>query len=84
MEDKKQVKPIWKLLAIIFMILFILETAYTVFSIYVYVHETDLMNECYYNKCESYPEAYYENGVCYCYDYSLLGDLVVDKTYYLK
>jgi hypothetical protein len=42
------------------------------------------MNVCYYDICSGYIDAWWEEGVCYCYDYDLLGQLEVAKTEYMK
>jgi hypothetical protein len=60
----------WKVTAIIFIILFALQTI--TFSYLIYVGSKELRNEeiCAYDICD-YDEvtAYkYEEGVCYCYD----------------
>lgn len=70
----------WKTIAIIFIVLFTLETLYFAWATYVYMQEEKKTLECYYVVCEEYPEAMYENGVCFCYDYTMLGDLDVVKT----
>ena len=74
----------WKVIAIIFMTLFILETAWIGLGWWLIVQEENQTNECYYNICADYPEALYESNVCYCYDYDLLGEFVVVETEYMK
>jgi len=75
---------IWKTLAIIFITLFIIETAVIGWSIYIVGQEEKEINECYYNICDGYVEALYNNGVCYCYDTDMLGELKVAKTEYMR
>jgi|TARA_R100001530_G_scaffold34477_3_gene26929 hypothetical protein len=70
----------WKAIAIIFMILFTLETIYIAWAFWLYFDEVEKTNECYYNVCSEYPEAQLQDGVCFCYDYDLLGDYEVVKT----
>ena len=72
----------WKTTAIIFMILFFLLLGYNIFGITLYYLDISNTNDCLYNYCGDYPDAYYEDGICYCYDYDLLGNLVVAKTRY--
>lgn len=79
MENNK-----WRTIAIIFIILFILETALIVWSINIAYSEEDNWNECLYNICGEYPDAYYQENVCECYDYDVLGNLMVAKTEYMK
>ncbi len=64
-------KTTWKTLAIIFIILFILET---LFIIWVWDYGTNLVekeNECVYNICsnEEYDSYIYDDveSICYCY-----------------
>lgn len=42
--------------------------------------EERLTKVCYYKVCVDYPEAYFEDNVCTCYDYDLIGELKVAKT----
>ena len=70
----------WKTIAIIFIILFILETLFLALSILFVIHEEKMIKECYYNFCSEYPYADYIDGVCYCYDYNMLGELDIIKT----
>ena len=58
----------WKAIAIVFIILFLLETAYIGYSINYYNQEVENQNECFYDICSTYPDAYYELGICYCID----------------
>ena len=74
----------WKILAIIFIILTILEASYIYWGYYVYSSNLDKTNECWYDICGEYPDAYYEANVCTCYDYDIIGELVVAKTEYMK
>ena len=74
----------WKIIAIIFMILFVIETAWIVYSINSYQISADKSNNCLYNLCKEYPDAYYESNICYCYDYDLLGELVIAKIEYME
>ncbi len=70
----------WKILAIVFITLFILETLFFTSSIiYVAIEETR-QRECFWDFCNGFPDAEYYNSVCYCYDYDLLGSLTLNKT----
>lgn len=77
-------KPTWKTIAIIMFILLTIETAIFVWGFFIIADEENKMNECAYNICGEYPDAYYEDEICFCYDYSILGDLQVVKTEYMK
>lgn len=70
----------WKTIAIIFIVLFTLETSMILYGNYLINKETKETNSCYYDICEEYPEAIYDSGICYCYDYDVLGNLNVVKT----
>jgi hypothetical protein len=64
----------WKITAIIFIILFIVETALAIwiYSAGVSINKND--NECMYNVCEGYESYYYnmQTNLCSCY----IGDKV--------
>jgi len=36
--------------------------------------------ECYYNICSDYADADFIDGVCGCYNYDVLGNLILEKT----
>jgi hypothetical protein len=74
-----------KVTAIIFIILlFLLETIYIVWSFLYYYSEQEKTSICYYDVCEDYPEVLYQDNICYCYDYDVIGNLQVVKTEYMK
>jgi len=62
----------WKILAIIFIVLF-------GWGVYLVEEETKQTNLCYYEVCEGYVEALLSEGVCSCFEYDLLNNLVVAK-----
>ncbi len=64
----------WKALAIIFMILFALETAYIIWAVDLYFQEKENTNICFNIICKEYDEAFYEAKVCDCYDYNSVID----------
>ena len=74
----------WKTLAIIFGILFLLETSFWIYSYNVVTKDEENMNICYYEVCGEYPQAFYEDNICHCYDYDILGELVVSKSKVIK
>lgn len=74
----------WKIIAIIFITLFVIETSYVFYAVYAYNHELDKTNICFYDICSEHPDAEYYENVCYCYDYDLMGELVVVKSEYMK
>ena len=74
----------WKVTAIIFIVLFILETGLFIWGWNETVQEEQNMNECYYDICGSYVDAWYELDVCTCYEYDILGELMVAKTEYMR
>lgn len=71
----------WKIIAIIFIILFILENALFIWAYTSQVKEDNKKLECN-DICSEYTDAFYENGLCYCYDYDVdvLRDIVVTHT----
>lgn len=72
-ENKKTNK--WKVVAIIFIILFTLETLMIIWGTILIQEEEEKTAECYYDICEDYPEAYFLDDYCYCYDYDQTGEL---------
>ena len=74
----------WKTLAIILIIIQIIEIIWIGFGYYLLVKEENMAKECYYTTCAEYPEAYIDEDICTCYDYDVLGNLVVAKTKVLK
>ena len=78
MQDKKQWT--WKTCAIVLLIVCILETALIVYTIVSAVSDNYKLNECYFNFCSGYPDAWYQDDVCTCYEYNYSQDeLVVAK-----
>lgn len=69
----------WKTVAIIFLILFVLENLFFIWSVSVVEREERQLKECYFDQgyCGGYPEAKLEEGVCHCYDYDVTGANVV-------
>lgn len=74
----------WKATAIAFIILFLLLLAFNIYATNKVIQEEEKMNECFYDVCEEYVDAWYEEKICYCYEYGLLGDLQIAKTKYMK
>lgn len=74
----------WKVIAIVFIILFVAETSFLGYSVLVYNKEVEKTNICFYDVCEDYPNAEYEYDLCTCYDYDVLGSLVIVKQEYMK
>ena len=61
----------WKVTAIIFMLLFVIETVGFISIIKSGLDIIDKENECYYNVCNKYEGGYYYDsieGLCYCYE----------------
>lgn len=57
----------WKVVAIIFIVLFILETAAIIFVIKLGIDEYDKETKCALEVCQDYDAYYYELDVCNCY-----------------
>jgi len=74
----------WKIIAIVFITLFVLETAAISGIYYIGMKEIEKENICYYDVCEEYPEALIDGDICRCYEYDLLGELVIAKTKLMK
>lgn len=80
MMDEGKLTNRWKIIAILFIILFLVENLFIVWTYYVGLQEENKVIDCYYDICGDYPEAYYESDVCICYDYDVMGELVIAKT----
>lgn len=81
----KQMRKInWKIVAIIFIVLFVVETLFWIWSTAIYNSELDKNNECLYDICGDYVDAWYEEDICTCYEYDMTGDLIVAKNKYMK
>lgn len=80
----KKMRNGWKITSIVFICLFILLLALNIWAYISVVNEEVRINNCYYNTCENYPEAWYEGGLCTCYDYDAKGELIIIKTVYNK
>jgi len=73
----------WKTIALIFIILFALETSLFVWSYYTVIKEERMTMECYYDICEDYPDAYLEENLCLCWDYDVWGEPIIVKQKYM-
>ena len=68
MKTKQGVYPAWRAWAIVFLILFVLETAFIAWAWTTATEDIAKENECSINVCAEYSSYYYESGMCYCYD----------------
>ena len=77
----KMDKTGWKVTAIIFIILFTIETTGLILLLNVGINSVEAENECAYNICEDYSTYQYDyvDNVCYCFE-----DNEVVKTSYMK
>lgn len=57
----------WKVVAIIFILLFVVETIGVIYVYKLGYNEIANENECMYNVCSDYDSFYYSSGMCYCY-----------------
>ena len=74
-------KTTWKILAIIFIVLFVSETLLIGWGMMLVLEDEEKIMECYYEICEGYPEAFYEDDLCHCYSYDMFGgELILNKT----
>lgn len=77
-------KNSWKALAIIFFALLVLENILLFIAYREVIDEENKTKECYYDICEDYIDATYQDGVCFCYDTDMLGNLKIAKTEVIK
>ncbi len=68
----------WKIIAIIFIFLFIIENLLIGWGVIVIYEDEEKENQCYYEVCKDYPEATFDSrkSLCTCYDYDNLGNYV--------
>jgi len=71
---------VYKILFIVLLVIFIIENIFWGFAIYMAIDDEKKTQECYYDICEDYPQAFYEDGLCSCYDWDLMGELQVVET----
>jgi len=74
----------WKVTAIISLTLLISIIGLVVWGYCEVVEEEEAFNNCYYNTCANYYDAWYESGVCTCYDINDYGEYEIAKTTYNK
>ena len=72
----------WKVIAIIFICLFVGLLALNILSYVIVVNEEDAIYDCYYNTCEEYYDADYSYGLCTCYSLNEYGEYEVESTSY--
>jgi len=77
-------KSTWKILAIIFITLFVAESTFMLWAYKLAIAEEEKELQCIYDVCGEYPYGEYYNNICICYDYDLLGQLIEAKTEYMK
>lgn len=70
----------WKILAITSWILLLVLVALAIWGMIDAKKEVERTTLCYYDICEEYPDALVESNVCFCYDYDVLGNLMIAKT----
>ena len=70
----------WKVIAIVFMILFIIENLFLGYGLYLILEEDKKSNLCYYELCKEFPEANYDSNICTCYQYNEDGNYEVNET----
>jgi len=74
----------WKALAISSWIVLLIGISFIGWGWYLTEQEENQMNECYYDICNNYPEAWLDGDICFCYEYDVLDNLIVSKTTYMK
>ena len=69
----------WKIIAIVFVCLFVAENFLLGVGIYLVAQEENMLKECYYKVCEGYPDADLIDNICTCYEYDLIDNLIPVK-----
>jgi len=82
----KEKMNVWRLVAIIFIVLFVLETSFFILGAVIIAKEEEMYAICYYDVCEDYPQADLDltTSLCGCYDYDLMDNPILVKTTYMK
>ena len=71
----------WKILAIVFIILFVIENLYLAWGFILLAQDDQKIDACYYEVCSDYPEAWYEDNLCTCFNLDFnTGEYVAAKT----
>ena len=74
----------WKLIAVIFIVIAILESILICYSLISYSNQIKETNECFWDICGDYPDAQYDNGICSCIDYDMFGNEIISHTEYMR
>lgn len=69
-------KQTWRTLAIVFGITTFLLMSLYVWSYVVASNQIEQENMCMYDMCKEYSAGYVTEGLCTCYDYDVLGELI--------
>ena len=76
-------KSTWKAVAIVSIVVLIVLLISAMLIIRSADKELEKENLCYYEICGGYPDVDYQDKVCTCYDYDIVGYLIVAKTQYM-
>ena len=79
MENKN-----WKMIAIMSIIINIIMIVLWIWVYMDIIQEEEKTYECYYEVCDGYHDAWYENNVCTCYELDVMGNYVVEKEKYMR
>lgn len=77
----------WKVTAIISIILNLLILSFVGWGVSLVAEDAEVTNECWYNTCSDFEDAYYDttNGMCYCYMFNdETRELDIAKETYMK
>jgi len=72
-------KTTWKIIAIIFITIVVLETSFITWGWFLTEKQIENQNHCFYEICTDYPEAFYEDNLCTCYEYDMFGEYTIAK-----
>lgn len=77
-------KQSWKILAIVFICLFVAETVYVGWGVALLKADEEKEFECLYNICGENYDVTYDSGVCTCYDLDVMGNYIVSEYTYMN
>jgi len=73
----------WKILAVTSTTMLLALIGILIWGTILNAEYEEKVSTCYYDICSGYEDAWFDQNVCYCYAYDVLGNEVVDYTEYM-
>ena len=74
----------WKTIAIIFMVAFFSLFGFLMWGLILNDQYEEDTYHCYYDVCGEYVDALYEEPICFCYEYDVMGNLQIGHEEYIR